>query len=91
MWKRNVFRLLLSGALWDPTPDPPRVFVSFGSFSVGASGPEGTELWRMTASHVGRAALSASANAASPLVHHYCQVRQGWAGLNLSLVKAIGT
>lgn len=38
--EEECFSFLFSGALWDHTPDPPRVFVSFGS-SEGASGPEG--------------------------------------------------
>lgn len=62
LWWRNVLSLLISRALWDPRPELLRVFISLGSSSVGAPGPEERELWRMTASHFIRSVLFASAH-----------------------------
>lgn len=63
LWWRNVLSLLTSRALWNPRPELLSVFISLGSSSVGAPGPEGRELWRMTASHFVRSVLLASARA----------------------------
>lgn len=85
LWWRNVLSLLISRALWDPRPELLRVFISLGSSSVGAPGPEEKRTLENDCQPFHKVCPVCFCTWHSSPVQH-CQARQSWTRLALCSV-----